>query len=321
MTVFWEPSYKCNLHCKFCYNEVIYNSNNDDLTEIAIERFADLGVDEVIVAGGEPLMLHNLNNILKKLVKYNIHFQIITNGTLINSEFINIYKAYGGKKITVSIDGLEKEHDYIRGTGNFNKAIKGIQKLVKADMIVNSTVTLNKINCYSILEICQLLHNLGISKIRLGRYLPNKNHDTSIFELQTKDLLSIWKEYDVLKEYDDYIQIDTRCFFMFLEKGELIKKCDCMDMTSTFFTVRPSGDITLCPHLDTKIANIYTENKLIIFKKIINFKKKNILNIPETCHICQHKENCMGGCKSLSQIYYNDFNHSDPLCPLIRPIY
>ncbi len=62
-------------------------------------------------------------NIVRKL---NGHITMSTNGILI-PKYIHTFKKNDG--IQVSVDGDEKAHDFIRGRGSYEKAVKALKLL------------------------------------------------------------------------------------------------------------------------------------------------------------------------------------------------
>ena len=63
---------------------------------------------------------------------YNCLIQIITNGTIINDDIIETLREYDNVDIQLSVDGLQKDHDFYRvyknGRGSFNTIEKNIPK-------------------------------------------------------------------------------------------------------------------------------------------------------------------------------------------------
>jgi MoaA/NifB/PqqE/SkfB family radical SAM enzyme len=93
-----------------------------------------------------------------------LHTNLVTNGTLLESRIDEIAPYINGV-VYVSLDGLEKTHDMIRGvTGCFRKTIRGvIASREKVSVTINTTIMTD--NLYEIEEIVKLAKELhtGIS--------------------------------------------------------------------------------------------------------------------------------------------------------------
>lgn len=125
----------CNLSCSHCYS---YNGKGFNNTNLAVEKIVQLIQDahtlffrKVVFTGGEPLLHHDIEEILNQLKvlrrnKLVPKLVLRTNLTTpMNPDFIkNITEVFD--KIVVSIDGSEKIHDNQRGQGSFQKTIKNL---------------------------------------------------------------------------------------------------------------------------------------------------------------------------------------------------
>jgi MoaA/NifB/PqqE/SkfB family radical SAM enzyme len=91
-----------------------------------LKQIHDSGVCGIAFEGGEPLLRNDLVNILAFSRSLLLHTSLVTNGTLLESRIDEIAPYINGA-IYVSLDGLEKTHDTIRGvSGCFRKATEGI---------------------------------------------------------------------------------------------------------------------------------------------------------------------------------------------------
>lgn len=127
---------RCNLQCEMCsqYGENYKEFACPDLPFSEWKKFFASISDvvpkpKIVLMGGEPLLYKNVDDVIEYLNECGFYIQIVTNGTLVGNHLSAISKC---KNITVtlSIDGLEKTHDRIRGVeGTFQKAIENIRKL------------------------------------------------------------------------------------------------------------------------------------------------------------------------------------------------
>ena len=99
------------------------------------------GAVGVAFEGGEPLLRKDLVEILAFSRSLPLHTSLITNGTLLETR-INEIAPYINGVVYVSLDGLEKTHDSIRGVdGSFKKAVRGIIAAEKKVAVtINTTV-------------------------------------------------------------------------------------------------------------------------------------------------------------------------------------
>jgi MoaA/NifB/PqqE/SkfB family radical SAM enzyme len=146
----------CNLHCRFCsiWKAMPKMNNPTLLYKKIVDDSAKMKIPHIILSGGEPLLREDIFEIIDYAKAIGIpQISIITNGTLINDEIAQKLAHSKISHVTISIDGLEKSHDYIRGKGNFKKAINAIRILKKQK---NRKFTIG-INC--------VIHNKNLEEI------------------------------------------------------------------------------------------------------------------------------------------------------------
>ena len=109
--------------------------------ESIVEQIKKMGITEVMLTGGEPLLRCDLLDIVDLCVKQIIEVDITTNGIVINEKLAQDIASSRIRHIQVSIDGLNPEtNDIIRGkTGSFLKAIEGINSISKYKVAIGKT--------------------------------------------------------------------------------------------------------------------------------------------------------------------------------------
>jgi MoaA/NifB/PqqE/SkfB family radical SAM enzyme len=125
-----------------------------------LKQVYDSGACGIAFEGGEPLLRNDLVDILAFSRSLPLHTILITNGTLLESK-IDAIASYINGVVYVSLDGLEKTHDAIRGVdGSFRKAIRGISAAKeKVAVTINTTIMAENID--EIESIVTLSKELG----------------------------------------------------------------------------------------------------------------------------------------------------------------
>ncbi len=160
-------TYNCNLKCKMC---PFWKRSNIDLSteheKAILRQIYDSGACAIAFEGGEPLLRKDLGEILAFSRSLPLQTSLITNGTLLESKIDEIAKYINGA-VYVSLDGLEKTHDSIRGvSGCFRKAIQGIiEASKKVPVVINTTIMAE--NVHEIEDLVKLAKELD-TKISLA---------------------------------------------------------------------------------------------------------------------------------------------------------
>ncbi len=142
-------------------------SNQESSTEQEkqiLRQIYDSGVCSVAFEGGEPLLRKDLAEILAFSRSLPLHTSLITNGTLLESRIDEIAQYINGA-LYVSLDGLEKTHDTIRGVnGCFRKAVRGITASIgRVQVIINTTIMAD--NIHEIEDLVKLAKELRSKNI------------------------------------------------------------------------------------------------------------------------------------------------------------
>jgi MoaA/NifB/PqqE/SkfB family radical SAM enzyme len=126
-----------------------------------LRRIYDSGVCGIAFEGGEPLLRNDLGEILAFSRSLPLHTSLITNGTLLESRIDEIAPYVNGV-IYVSLDGMEKTHDTIRGVnGCFRKALGGIIASRKhSSVTINTTIMAE--NVHEIEDLVKLAKELDV---------------------------------------------------------------------------------------------------------------------------------------------------------------
>lgn len=157
-----ELTRRCNLRCKHCLNssgDALDNQLNFEEFKDMIIKFSNAGIQEIRFTGGEPLVFSKVFELIKLSTDIGIYTSIGTNGTLITKNVAQKLKSAGLKKAIVSIDGTEKKHDYIRGKGNYKKAMDGINNLIELGIDVRINSVIMKENMNDVVEFAKQIND------------------------------------------------------------------------------------------------------------------------------------------------------------------
>jgi radical SAM family uncharacterized protein len=178
-------TYNCNLKCKMC---PFWKRSNKDLSteneKAILRRIYDSGACAIAFEGGEPLLRKDLSEILAYSRSLPLQTSLVTNGTLLESKIDEIARFINGA-IYVSLDGLEKTHDMIRGVnGCFRKTIRGITAASKKVPVTINTTIMNE-NIHEIEDLVKLAKGLNV---KISVAIAHEYYET---EASTPDRLKI----------------------------------------------------------------------------------------------------------------------------------
>lgn len=139
---------ECNYRCVFCMPTNPKFFKNEELLTVAeidrlVKLFSSLGVDEIKLTGGEPLVRNDLPQIIQAIHTYVKTISMTTNGYYLSSKLPELQKS-GLSRLNVSVHSLnENKYRKITGGGNLKAAVNGINTAIKLGMApikINMTV-------------------------------------------------------------------------------------------------------------------------------------------------------------------------------------
>ena len=145
------------------------------------KQLAELGCRRVSLIGGEVFMRKDWAEITRALTERGISTAIITNGFAFSPEMIRQLKDVNIESVAVSLDGTREIHDALRQQGSYDRALKAIDDLSRADILVSVITTLNSENIDSLDEMYTILSGKKIFAWQLQACSPMGNAvDTGI---------------------------------------------------------------------------------------------------------------------------------------------
>lgn len=308
--IFFELTHKCNVKCLHCGSDCVKDAVTPDLPASSvinvlkdIKTKMDSHKITVILSGGEPLCYPGLFELCTEINKLEFPFGMVTNGYGWTTEKLKKIEQAGLATITVSLDGLESDHDWLRGqTGSFEAAVRTIKYLVKNPFYqaMDIVTCVNKKNLKNLDAIRELLISLGVKEWRLftispiGRAVnvPELFLDSSEFKLMLDKIIE-YRKNDVLKTtYSEsgYLgpcyELDqkVRSHYFFCQAGISVAG------------IMANGDILACPNIDRRFSqgNINKDSFMDVWEnKYKEFRNRNWMKQGD-CKTCKEWPLCKG---------------------------
>ena len=322
---------RCNLNCVHCFSSRDEKSKHDlsieDLKSI-FNQLEELGILQVRINGGEPLLHPEVHEIFNTLKERRFRKVILTNGTMLDEEMVNLLK---DSKVTptISIDDSDaEEHDLFRKSkGSFNRIIEGLKILQKNEVQYGINCCLHKRNLKRCEKIISLAIKYGACRIafldlklsdRLKAnevWIPSYNeYQNAMFDLIAARIV-----------YKGKIDISLDAFLHCYPLSECVLEAErgyiSCKAGRTGFSIGVDGSIYPCNLVlyDQKwnMGNIKDERirNIWFFKKWLYFRggvKRSDLN---KCKDCKDFIECKDFyCRLISYITNGDFLGPHPKC-------
>ena len=173
---------RCNYRCIYCQSEKQFEFiphqeilRYEEIVEI-VEEAVKLGITKVRITGGEPLAREGITDFIRRLREINKleDISLTTNGFFL-PEYAKKLKDAGLTRVNISLDSLqERKYNRITRGGSLEKALKGIDSALKADLlpIKINTVLIRGINDDEVEDFVRLTLERPLS-IRFIELMPS----------------------------------------------------------------------------------------------------------------------------------------------------
>jgi radical SAM protein with 4Fe4S-binding SPASM domain len=166
--IMFEPTQRCNLNCKMCYQDRNALKNQNELTIEQICTFFNQypNLKKVALTGGEIFIRHDIVDLICYLDRTR-DIVLSTNGTLIQkAEIERLEKCKRIFTTCISLDGPRDVHELIRGIkGSFDRTIRNIGILAQLFPVTVTCVIQNE-NIGVLPEVVHLCAALGVKKVK-----------------------------------------------------------------------------------------------------------------------------------------------------------
>lgn len=209
-------SQDCNMRCIYCYeNGGSFNKTRKIMDCSTIKKIVDWWISKipqeislvrVEFYGGEPLLnisgfmyaIEYINGKMKQLNK-KVRYFVITNGTLINGEILEVLKI-NKVTVTLSIDGdRESQNVNRRLLGNqdsYDIVIQNLHRLLDLDVRVLARITMTQGNVKRLFNSVVSLWEAGIDEVDCIAVLTNSEK----LRIREDDLIELRKTCEMIQK-------------------------------------------------------------------------------------------------------------------------
>ena len=337
--VAWEVTRSCNLACKHCRAEAHTEPYPGELStqqaKTLIDSFSETGAPIIIFTGGEPLMRHDIFELVEHAGARGLRCVMAPNGTLITAENALRMKEVGIARCSISIDGPDAQtHDAFRGVpGAFDASMRGISHLQNAGLEFQLNTTVTKNNLEQFKQIFNLAGSLGAVAWHIFLLVPMGR------AAQLQDQVITAEEYEeVLNWFYDFrkttsMHLKATCaphYYRIMRqraKDEGVRVTPdnfgmdamtrgCLGGTGFCF-ISHTGQVQPCGYLEIDCGNVLATSFPEIWRNSKPFRQFRTPAAYEgKCGGCEYHSVC-GGCRARAYSISGNYMAEEPLCSYV----
>jgi pyrroloquinoline quinone biosynthesis protein E len=321
-----EVTYRCPLHCVFCYNPVDFAKTEraDELSTLewlrVLREARQLGAVQCGFSGGEPLMRDDLEELIAEAHRLGYYTNLLTSGVGLTKERATALKAAGLDHVQLSFQDSTRElNDFLSHTKTFQlkQEVGETIRLLGWPMVMN--VVIHRLNIDHIDRIIAMADALGAEYLELAN-----SQYYSWAHLNRDHLLPTSEQIRRAEAVTDQWRVKVadrmKLFFVAPDYHEGQPK-KCMNgWGNVFLTVTPDGTALPC-HTAKMLPGLAFPNVREHDVRHIWFDSEGFNRYRGTgwmkgaCVTCPDKEKDLGGCRCQAFLLAGDPAATDPVCP------
>jgi len=302
--LFWECTTRFILGCLHCGSDCLKDGSVKDMPVSDFLRALDTiklpsGNLTVVLTGGEPLLRKDIEICGREIRKRGMRWSLVTNGHLYDQQRHNSLLNAGLGALTISLDGLENSHNWLRNSKiSFKKVDEAISLAASSSRLNFDVVTcVNTRNIHELPQVRDYLIQKGVKACRLFTIIPKgrakNNPELFLTDNQFKELMDFISNcrknavIDVKFSCEGFVgeyELKVRDSYFFCRAGINIG------------SILADGSISACPNIDRSFVqgNIYQDDFFDIWNSKYELFRNRSWTRTGICAKCPEYKDCQG---------------------------
>ena len=318
-----ELTYRCPLHCVFCYNPVQMQRAGAELSTaewVEVMRQARaLGAAQLGFSGGEPLVRGDLEELVQEAHHLGYYTNLITSGVGLSPARARRLKDAGLDHVQLSFQDSTRElNDFLSHTKTFDLKKKVAQTIKANDWPMVMNCVLHRHNLPHVGQIIDMALDLGAEYLELanvqyyGWAWVNRDH-----LMPTRAQLQ--EAEAVVQQYRARIGKQCRLLFVVPDYFEERPKACMNGWGSVFLSIAPDGLAMPCHNArdlpGLQLPNVREHAIADIWQRSNAFNAYRGQDwMQEPCRSCDERHKDFGGCRCQAFMVTGDAAATDPVC-------
>ena len=320
-----ELTYRCPLHCVFCYNPTDFANTGAELATAdwlrVLREARALGAVQLGLSGGEPLARDDLETIVAEAHALGFYINLITSGIGLNEARMCALKDAGLDHIQLSFQDSTRElNDFLSSTRTFElkSQVAALIRQHGYPMVLN--VVLHRLNIDHVGEILEMAERMGAHYVELANtqyygwaWLNREHLLPSRAQLERAEA--------VTRQFRERVGNRMQIYFVVPDYFETRPKACMSGLGSVFLAIAPDGTAMPC-HAARMLPGLALPNVRDLDIRTIwydspafnRFRGEDWMKEP--CRSCPERSKDFGGCRCQAYLLTGDPDNADPVCDL-----
>jgi len=316
-TLQWHITQACDLHCRHCYDRSTRSPMSleqglrilDDVRMFCRNRHV---MKAVSFTGGNPFLYPHFLNLYRAASERGFSIGILGNPTEREKieQLIAIQKP---SHFQVSLEGLQEQNDYIRGSGHFRKIMEFLKVLKELNIFSMVMLTLTKNNMNEIIPLADMLNGYA-DRFHFNR-LSTVGEGANLMLPEKEEYLAFLNSYEKESQKNPVLGLKDNMLSILSYKKGLGPFGGCTTFgcgaAFNFLAVLSDGEVHACRKFPSPIGNIFRQSITEIYDSP---EAQRYRAGCTECNACKLHAVC-GGCLAVAySLRRNIFEEKDPFC-------
>ena len=320
-----ELTYRCPLHCVFCYNPTDFARTGPEIATAdwvrVLHEARALGAVQLGLSGGEPLVREDLEVIVAEAHALGYYINLITSGVGLTRARIAALKSAGLDHIQLSFqDSTREMNDFLSSTRTFELKAQ-VAALIREHgypMVLN--VVLHRLNIDHVGQILEMAQTLGAQYVELANtqyygwaWLNRAQLLPSRAQLERAEATT--------QRFRERVGGQMQIYFVVPDYFETRPKACMNGLGSVFLAIAPDGTAMPC-HAARMLPGLELPNVQAADIRSIWYESRAFNRfrgegwMKEPCRSCPERSKDFGGCRCQAYLLTGDADNTDPVCEL-----
>ena len=334
----WHITDNCDQRCRHCYlfaedaGLKCFSTPWDQLIrtldQIEQDASARYGIAMPVISGGDPILHPQFWEFAEEIHRRGLRWIILGNPFHLDEAVCKRLYELGCFKYQLSMDGLEKFHDYMRKPGSFRATLKAVKLLNDAGIQTQLMATVSRQNMEDILACMDVAVEHNVTDFSFARYCatsPEKALEAYPSPEEYRDFLL--RFYNKRRAYQK-----AHCHTRFKLKEHLftLLQYELGEFTVPEYSekhpeqvfegchlgqtcaILPNGDLMACRRMESVIGNV---NAITIREAACSELCRQYADVSkiQKCKDCELLNWCRG-CRAVGYNATGDLQGADPMC-------
>jgi len=319
----WEFTLGCDQRCIHCGPRAGKKRSDELTTEESlalVQELADAGVGEVVLIGGEAYLRPDFILVIRAIRQAGMSATMVTGGYNLTAERAEAAVEAGIESVSVSIDGLEDSHNYVRNTpDSWNRALASLRHLRDAGSQVSVNSQINARTYTELPALLELIAAEGVHAWQLQITVPHGNAaDHPELLLQPYMLLEVFDMLDGLIDRAEKLGVriwpaNSLGYFgpheykLRRHQRRRTGHYGGCEAGRSSLGIESNGALKNCPSLGgpTNVGGNWRDQGLVEIwnetPQMTSLRARTLDDLWGYCRECYYAKTCMAGCTAVSE--------------------